>query len=87
MSNYTNSLYRDYEKLEIKNTKITKENKLLKLRLDILESENQRLERNCNKQEKIIENIEIKNQNIIDEKNKIIEAQNKKIIEQNKKNW
>lgn len=81
MSNYTNSLYRDYEKLEIKNTKITKENKLLKLRLDILESENQRLERNCNKQEKIIENIEIKNQYIIDEKNKIIEAQNKKIIE------
>ena len=42
MSNYVNSLYRDYEKLEIKNNKITKENKLLKLRLDILESENQR---------------------------------------------
>ena len=81
MSNYTNSLYRDYEKLEIKNTKITKENKLLKLRLDILESENQRLEKNCNNQEKLIENIEIKNQRIIDEKNKIIEAQNKRIIE------
>lgn len=81
MSNYVNSLYRDYEKLEIKNNKITKENKLLKLRLDILESENQRLEKSCNKQEKIIESIEIKNQYIIDEKNKIIEAQNKKIIE------
>ena len=40
-----NSLYRDYEKLEIKNNKINKENKLLKLRLDILESENQRLEK------------------------------------------
>ena len=45
MSNYVNSLYRDYEKLEIKNNKINKENKLLKLRLDILESENQRLEK------------------------------------------
>lgn len=81
MSNYVNSLYRDYEKLEIKNNKINKENKLLKLRLDILESENQRLEKNCKKQEKIIENIEFKNQYIIEEKNKIIEAQNKKIIE------
>lgn len=81
MSNYTNSLYSDYERLEIKNQKITKENKLLKLRLDIAESENQRLEKVCLKQEKILEDIEIKNQSIINEKNKIIYEQNKKIIE------
>lgn len=68
--NYVNSLYRDYEKLEIKNQKINDENKMLKLRLDILESENQR-------KDKII----AKHNYEIDEKDKIIEAQNKKIIE------
>jgi len=69
-SNYENSLYKDYEKLELKNQKINNENKMLKLRLDILESENQR-------KDKIIS----KHNYEIDEKDKIIEAQNKKIIE------
>lgn len=81
MSNYANSLYRDYEKLEIKNQKVNKENKLLRLRLDILESENQRKDKIISKHEKVIEDIETKNKNIINEKDKIIEAQNKKIIE------
>lgn len=80
-SNYTNSLYKDYEKLEIKNQKISKENKLLKLRLDILESDNQRKDRIILNHEKIVDDIRIKNQNIINDKDKIIEAQNKKIIE------
>lgn len=80
-SNYANGLYKDYEKLEIKNQKVNKENKLLRLRLDILESENQRKDKIIFKHEKIIEDIETKNKKIIDEKDKIIEAQNKKIIE------
>ena len=81
MSNYANSLYRDYEKLEIKNQKVNKENKLLRLRLDILESENQRKDKIISKHEKVIEDIETNNKKIINEKDKIIEAQNKKIIE------
>lgn len=80
-SNYVNSLYRDYEKLEIKNQKINNENKMLKLRLDILESENQRKDKIISNHEKIVDDIKTKNQTIIDEKDKIIEAQNKKIIE------
>lgn len=68
-SNYANGLYKDYEKLEIKNQKINNENKLLKLRLDILESENQR-------KDKIISKHDYE----MNEKDKIIEAQNKKII-------
>lgn len=80
-SNYVNSLYKDYEKLEIKNQKIANENKLLKLKLDITESQNQRLEKICQKQEKVLEDIKYKNQSIINEKDKIIEEQNKKIIE------
>jgi hypothetical protein len=80
-SNYTNSLYKDYEKLEIKNQKISKENKLLKLRLDVLESDNQRKDRIIINHEKIVDDIRVKNQTIINEKDKIIEAQNKKIIE------
>lgn len=81
MSNYANSLYRDYEKLEIKNQKVNKENKLLRLRLDILESENQRKDKIISKHEKVIEDIETNNKKIINERDKIIEAQNKKIIE------
>jgi len=80
-SNYVNSLYRDYEKLEIKNQKINGENKMLKLRLDILESENQRKDKIILNHEKIVDDIKTKNQTIIQEKDKIIEAQNKKIIE------
>ena len=80
-SNYANGLYRDYEKLELKNEKINNENKLLKLRLDILESENQRKDKMILNHEKIVNDIKAKNQVIIEEKDKIIEAQNKKIIE------
>ena len=57
MSNYVSSLYRDYEKLEIKNQKVNKENKLLRLRLDILESENQRKDKIISKHDKVIEDI------------------------------
>lgn len=77
MSNYVNSLYRDYEKLEIKNNKITKENKLLKLRLDILESENQRKDKIIAKNDCEIS----KKEDEINEKDRVINAQTKKIIE------
>ncbi len=73
-TNYANGLYSDYEKLLIKNNELEAECKLQRLHRDIVESENQRLE-------KKLQSIEIKNQQLIDEKNKIIEAQNKKIIE------
>ena len=45
MSNYTNSLYNDYEKEIIKRKEVERQYKLIKLRNDILESENQRLEK------------------------------------------
>lgn len=44
MSNYANSLYRDYERLEIKNSNLSKENKFLLLRATIAEYEQRRLE-------------------------------------------
>ena len=62
MSNYVNSLYKDYEKLEIKTKKLQEENKWLKLRVDIAESEQQRLE-------KINNQIALENEQIINEKN------------------
>lgn len=70
MSNYTNSLFNDYEKEIIKRKKVEKKYKLIKLQNDILESENQRLE-------KRIREIE---QYIIYEKDKEIDALKKKII-------
>lgn len=81
MSNYANSLYRDYEKLLKKNQELEKKYKLEKLHRDIVESENQRLEKICLNHEKELEDIEYKNQSIINEKDKIIEVQNKKIVE------
>ena len=44
MSNYANYLYKDYEELELKNNKLTKENKFLLLRATIAEDEQRRLE-------------------------------------------
>lgn len=73
-SNYSNSLYKDYEKLEKKYKELEKKYKFEKLRADVAEYENQRFE--------IINN---KKQSIIDEKEKIIIAQNNKIIELTKK--
>ena len=49
MSNYTNSLYNDYEKSLQKNKKLYQKYKLTKLRLDIAESENQRKDKIINK--------------------------------------
>ena len=87
MSNYANSLYRDYEKLEIKNQKVNKENKLLRLRLDILESENQRKDKIISKHEKVIEDIETNNKKIINYICKNIELidNNNKITNNQKK--
>lgn len=74
MTNYVNKFYKDYELLENKNSKLVNDNKILKLRLEIAENEQRRLE-------KIITNY---NSNI-KEKDNIIVAQNQKIIELVKK--
>ena len=58
-SNYSNSLYKDYEKLEKKYKELEKKYKFEKLRADVAEYENQSFE--------IINN---KKQSIIDEKEK-----------------
>ena len=73
-SNYSNSLFHDYEKLQEKLTKSEMERKFQKLRADIAESEQQRLEKQL-----------LTKDNIITEKDAIIEAQNKKILELVKK--
>ena len=78
MSNYTNSLYNDYEKEIIKRKEVERQYKLIKLRNDILESENQRLEKKIIMME---QGVIVEKERIINEKNQIIEAQNKKIIE------
>ena len=67
MSNYTNSLYNDYEKSLQKNKKLYQKYKLTKLRLDIAESENQRKDKIINKY-----NYEI------EEKNKLLRHKIKK---------
>jgi hypothetical protein len=69
-SNYSHNLYKDYEKLLKEKQALEKMYKLEKLRLDVAESEQQRLEKLCMRKDEIINN-----------KNKIISAQNNKIIE------
>jgi len=73
-NNYKNSLFRDYEKEINKNKDLERKNKMLKLRLEVAESEQQRLEKVVNNNEKII-----------NEQNKEIEAYKQKIIELSKK--
>ena len=70
VSNYSNSLFKDNERLQIKLNESEKERKFQKLRADIAESEQQRLEKEMTKKDEII-----------NEKDKIIDAQNKKILE------
>ncbi len=69
-SNYTNGLYRDYEKLQITNDKLNHDCKLLKLRAELAESAQQRLEKTVSEKE-----------NIIDEKEEIIKTQEQIIKE------
>ena len=80
-SNYSNSLFHDYERLQEKLSKSEIERKFQKLRADIAESEQQRLE----KQLLTKDNIIIEKDRTITEKDAIIEAQNKKILELVKK--
>ena len=42
MSNFANSIYKDYEKEVIKNKELVKKYKMEKLKREILESDNQR---------------------------------------------
>lgn len=74
-SNYSNNLFKDNQMLQNKLEQTKKEKEFEKLRADIAESEQQRLEK-----------IIIKKDEIISEKDKIIEAQNKKILELLNKN-
>lgn len=69
-SNYNNLLYKDYVKKIDENKELKGINKLLKLRLDVAESEAQRLEKQIRNQEKII-----------NDKDKEIEEKDKKIFE------
>lgn len=70
ISDYSKSLNKDYERMAINNDKLKKDKKMLELKLEVSESENQR-------KDKLIAKRDIE----IAEKDKIIEAQNKKIIE------
>lgn len=81
MSNYEKSLYKDYEKLQNKNDKIVNENKLLKLRISILESDTQRKDKLIEKGNIQIEQIKKE----INNKNNEIQALKNKIIELAKK--
>ena len=76
-SNYSNFLYKDYEKEVNKNKKLYEENKILLLRAQVAENEQQRLE---NEKAKIID----ENNKILAEKEKEIEAYKQKIIELSK---
>lgn len=69
ISNYGNGLKKDYDAVVVKNEKLEKDNKMLKLKLDIAESKNQR-------KDKII----AKHDEEMDEKDKVIEALKNKII-------
>lgn len=68
-SNYSNKLYKDYEKEVNKNIELEKLNKLLSLRLSVAESEQQRLEK-----------IVYKNEQIIKDQSKQIDACKQEII-------
>lgn len=69
ISNYGNGLKKDYDAVVVKNEKLERDNKMLKLKLDIAESENQR-------KDKIID----KHDEEMDEKDKMIETLKNKII-------
>lgn len=69
ISNYGNGLKKDYDAVVVKNEKLERDNKMLKLKLDIAESENQR-------KDKII----AKHDEEMDEKDKMIETLKNKII-------
>lgn len=74
MTNYEKGLFKDYEKLQIKNDKISKENKLLRLRLNVMESD-----------EQIKDKLILKQESEINQKNIEIEALKNKIIALSKK--
>lgn len=74
VSNYNNGLKNDYDKTMIRSEKLEKDNKMLKLKLDIAENDNQR-------KEKII----AKHNAEMAEKDKTIEALKKELIETLKK--
>ncbi len=69
-SNYTNGLYKDYEKLQINYDKLNQNYKLLKLRAELAESAQQRLEKTVSEKE-----------DVIDKKEEIIKTQEQTIIE------
>ena len=73
-SDYSKSLNRDYERMAINNDKLKKDKKMLELKLEVSESENQR-------KDKLIAKRDIE----IAEKNKEIDALKKELIEMAKK--
>ena len=73
-NDYSKSLNRDYERMAINNDKLKKDKKMLELKLEVSESENQR-------KDKLIAKRDIE----IAEKNKEIDALKKELIEMAKK--
>lgn len=72
-SNYSNQIFNDYQKLEIKNYELSEENKYLKYEKSLLEKQYKALENNYNKLKETIENNERqKYQKQLDEKDKEI---------------
>ena len=72
-SNYSNQLFNDYQKLEIKNKELSKENDYLKYEKNLLEKQYKTLEQKYNKLKETIEkNEQQKYQAKLDEKDKEI---------------
>ena len=68
MVNGTKSLYKDYEKLLIKNDELSEENRNLKYSQLLLESQNKTLRANEEKAKKELQELQIEHENIIKEK-------------------
>ena len=79
-SNYSNQLFNDYQKLEIKNKKLNDENRYLKLEYSLLKQDYQSLEKKYNAlKEKTIEEENKKYQKQLEEKDSVISEKDKEI--------
>ena len=79
-SNYSNQLFNDYQKLELKNKELNDENRYLKLEYSLLKQDYQSLEKKYNAlKEKTIEEENKKYQKQLEEKDKTISEKDKEI--------
>ena len=68
MVNGTKSLYKDYEKLLIKNDELSEENRNLKYSQLLLESQNKTLRANEEKAKRELQELQIEHENLIKKK-------------------